>query len=48
MKTKTVLCNQWEEARTVCSSQLIIKQRDEKVAEEMKQKIKREKLIEIL
>lgn len=46
MKTKTVPCNQWEEARTVCSSQL--RQNDEKVAEEMKQKIKIEKLIEKL
>lgn len=48
MEPKTAPCNQWEEARTVCSSQLIVKQDDEKVAEEMTQKIKTEKLIEIL
>lgn len=48
MKTKTVLCNEWEEARTVCLSQLIERQNDEKIAEEMKQKIKIEKLTERL
>lgn len=35
MKNKTIPCNEWEEARTVCSSQLIIMQNDEKIAEEM-------------
>lgn len=30
MKNKTIPCNEWEEARTVCSSQLIIMQNDEK------------------
>lgn len=48
MKTDTVPCNELEEARTVCSSLLIIKQNGEKPAEEMKQKFKIEKLIERL
>lgn len=43
MKNKTIPCNKWEEARTVCSSQQIIMQNDEKIAEEMEQEIKIEK-----
>lgn len=35
MKNKPIPWNKWEEARTVYSSQLIIIQNDEKVAEEM-------------
>lgn len=35
MKNKTIPRNEWEEARTVCSSQQIIMQNDEKIAEKM-------------
>jgi len=43
MKNKTIPCDEWEEARTVYSSWLIIMQNDGKLAEEMEQRIKIEK-----
>ena len=48
MKNKTIPCDEWEEARTVYSSWLIIMQNDGKLAEEMEQRIKIEKWTESL
>lgn len=45
MRNKTIPCNEWEEARTVYSSQLIIMQNDEKKSRG--NGIKNEKIVKI-